>query len=501
MRTISAALLIAAAAWACAPQRGGEHSHDGHDHSETLQLAQYSDVFEVFAEATPFVAGQTGDILAHFSFLKDFKPLTSGRITLSLIVGSAGVRQSVEQPGSPGIYAFALRPETAGKGRLVFDIACPDGNYQIIIPNIEVFSDEHTAHENAAALALSSSNGVTFTKEQSWKIDFATAVVKKQGFGQIIKTTAQIQPAPGDEIILTAKAQGTVRFSGSQMAEGRPVQAGQELFSIENGGMADNNLAVQYQEAEAEFHRAQAAYTRKQNLARDRIVSAAELQQAQAEFLQAQAVYENLRKNFSKDRQTLSAALSGFIKKVWVKNGEYTSAGQPVLTLAQNRSLWLSARLQPKYLPILSQITDANIRVLHSNQTYNLQELDGRLLSYGQSTEPDNPLIPVHFEIKNTKGFLPGSFVEMYIKTQTSTQALTVPNEALAEEMGNFFVFVQLTPELFEKRAVTLGVADGFSTEILEGIREGERVVTKGAIMVKLAQSAGALDAHSGHVH
>ena len=67
--------------------------------------------------------------------------------------------------------------------------------------------------------------------------------------------------------------------------------------------------------------------------------------------------------------------------------------------------------------------------------------------------------------------------------------------------MGNFFVFVQLTPESFEKRLVTLGSTDGCYTEILSGVKAGERVVTRGASMVRLAQGTASLDPHAGHVH
>ena len=62
-------------------------------------------------------------------------------------------------------------------------------------------------------------------------------------------------------------------------------------------------------------------------------------------------------------------------------------------------------------------------------------------------------------------------------------------------------MYVQLTPEYFEKRLVKTGVSDGKRIEILEGLSGNERVVSTGAILVKLAQASGALDAHSGHVH
>jgi multidrug efflux pump subunit AcrA (membrane-fusion protein) len=67
--------------------------------------------------------------------------------------------------------------------------------------------------------------------------------------------------------------------------------------------------------------------------------------------------------------------------------------------------------------------------------------------------------------------------------------------------MGRFFVFVQHTPVMFEKRPVTLGTSDGKSVQLLSGVKAGERVVTKGAVSLKLSQGAGALDPHAGHVH
>jgi hypothetical protein len=69
------------------------------------------------------------------------------------------------------------------------------------------------------------------------------------------------------------------------------------------------------------------------------------------------------------------------------------------------------------------------------------------------------------------------------------------------EEQGIYFVYIQKTPELFEKREVTTGSSDGIRIEIIRGLADNERIVSKGAILIKLSQSTGTLDAHSGHVH
>ncbi|MBO4599174.1 MAG: efflux transporter periplasmic adaptor subunit, partial [Bacteroidales bacterium] len=74
-------------------------------------------------------------------------------------------------------------------------------------------------------------------------------------------------------------------------------------------------------------------------------------------------------------------------------------------------------------------------------------------------------------------------------------------NEAIVEEMGNYFLFVKVHDGEYEKRIVTLGETDGLRTEIKNGLQVGDVIVTTGASMVRLAQNSSTLDPHAGHVH
>ena len=477
-----------------------DHSAHDHSHADMLQLTAYSDKFEVFAEMPPFAVGEMSNIMAMVSSVDNFKPLTSGKITASLIVGSDGIRQIAERPARVGTYNFSLTPTIAGKGTLLFDIEFSGGTSRVVIP-IEVYKDGHAAFHGAEHAAIHADNGISFPKTQSWRVDFATEEVKSEVFGEVIKTTAQIIPSQGDERVVTTLAEGLVSFPSNDVLSGKPVTSGALLFSIESSSLADNNLSVRYVEAEAEYNRAKAEYERKRGLAVDKIVSERELIAAETEFRSAESNYNTLKKNFSSGSQKVSSPINGYIKQILVRNGEFAAAGQPVMIVSQNRDLLMQADVQPKYYPILSNISSANIRLLNSDQVYTLEELNGKVISFGHSTDLNNPLIPVTFSISNSAGFIPGSFVELFIKTRKGNQIITVPKEAIIEELGSYFVFVQITPELFEKRSIVTGGTDGLRCEIIKGLSSGERVVSKGAILVKLAQASAALDPHAGHVH
>jgi RND family efflux transporter MFP subunit len=471
------------------------------DHGDMLLLTAYSDGFEVFLEASPFVVGHTSSLNTYISHLTDFRPLSDGSVTVSLIVGSDGVRQTLGAPSRPGIYSFRLVPPSAGSGRIVVDINTTTGVQQVVLPDIIVFDTEEAAIRDATSKVVDSIDGVVFTKEQSWKIDFATAEIRREPFGQVIRTIAQVQPSQGDERIITARTSGIIQFN-SVVTEGQAVRAGQTLFQIDGSMILDNNLSVRYTEAKGEYERAMAEYERRTELARLNIVSQSELQRTRSEFHNAEIAYTNLRDNFSAGKQNVNSPIGGYVARVLVQTGQFVDAGEPVLIVSQNRDLFIRADLRLRHFGLLDQITGANIRQLNSDTVHTLESLGGRILSFGRSTDLANPLIPITFRINNSARFVPGSFVEMFIKTQTSTLALTVPNTAIVEEMGNYFVFVQLTPEFFDKRPIVKGVTDGIRTEIREGnLASGDRVVSRGAIFVKLAQASGTLDPHAGHAH
>ena len=271
-------------------------------------------------------------------------------------------------------------------------------------------------------------------------------------------------------------------------------------MSIVSSGMADDNLKVRTQEAATEYRLAKAEYERKKPLAEDKIISQSELQQARAELERAEAIYRNLTSNFSAGRQTATASMAGFIKQLHVVNGQYVEVGQPLVTIAKNNRLLVKAEVQQRYYPMLRNITTATLKQ-ENGVAYTLEMLGGRLVSYGKGVDDDSPLIPVMFEIQNKGGFLPGAFVEMFIHTRGTFPVITVPSIVLIEEMGNYFVYVQLTPEFFEKREVNIGQTDGLRTEVTSGLDGSERIVTKGATLVKITQASGGLDAESGHQH
>ena len=180
----------------CADKTADDHGHEhGAGGLEPLAYTLYSEKTELFVEFKPLVVGSKSNFAAHFTILgEQFLPLTNGKVTVSLIVGESGIRHSADTASSPGIYRLALVPKSAGKGKLVFDIETESYTDQIVIENITVYADEHSALDSQTETAIS--DEIVYLKEQAWKVEFANAPVVKTAFSDIIKTSGQYFPHP-----------------------------------------------------------------------------------------------------------------------------------------------------------------------------------------------------------------------------------------------------------------------------------------------------------------
>jgi RND family efflux transporter MFP subunit len=125
----------------------------------------------------------------------------------------------------------------------------------------------------------------------------------------------------------------------------------------------------------------------------------------------------------------------------------------------------------------------------------------GKLVSLGRVLDPQSRTLPITFAFDNQALRLPvGQSVFLHLLMDTTAPRPVVPAAAVVDDAGRPIVFVQREGERFERRAVTLGPRSGDLVQITEGVKPGDRVVTKGAYLVRLASLSTSVPAH-GHVH
>jgi RND family efflux transporter MFP subunit len=360
-----------------------------------------------------------------------------------------------------------------------------------------VYADDKAAQAIPAEEGASSD--ISFLKEQAWKIDFANHELKQEIFYDVIKVSGQINAKPTDEQVIAARSNGIVKWEESIVA-GASVKEGQNILVLSSGNLAQGNTESAYREAKVNYEKAEADFKRVEPLRADKIISEKDYLQIKNTFDQAKIAFETLSKNYSQGGQSMRSPMNGFVKQVIARSGEFVQAGQPLAVVTKDQMLQLQADVPLRYSNQLPLVSEAQFKTMHDDSVYNTRELNGKVVSYGKSVSDGSSLLPIYFSLKNNGQLTPGEAIEVYLKSKAIQNALAVPVSALVEEQGKFYVYVQTEGESFQKRNVTLGAQDGRRVQLLSGVAEGERIVTKGAYMIKLATQSGAVPAH-GHEH
>ena len=183
-----------------------------------------------------------------------------------------------------------------------------------------------------------------------------------------------------------------------------------------------------------------------------------------------------------------------------VSEGQFIDVGQNMVIISSNKTLLLRADLGQQHFDRLGEIVTANFRPAYSDKVYSLEEVNGSLLATGSSVAENDHYLPVMFEITNDGRLLEGAFTEVYLKTGSKNNCLVLPKTALTEEQGGYFVYVQITGESYSKKPVATGYNDGKNVEIIRGLEPGDRVVTKGVMLLKAASMVTGTVGH-GHAH
>ncbi len=349
--------------------------------------------------------------------------------------------------------------------------------------------EEESAHE-------AHSDEIVLTPEKAKAAGVGTETVAPALFRYVIPAGGQLLTAQGEEATVVASTAGVVSFT-RPLTDGTAVQKGAALLSVSAQNIQDGDPVGR---ARIAYLTAKDEYERAARLAEKQIVTKKELNRLKEEFENARIAYEALRPNRSGNGVQIQSPITGFVKSCLVKEGDFVTVGQALLSVTQTKRLTLRAEVSERYYAQLSGITSANFRTSYDGQTYSLDKLKGRLLSRGKAAGEGSYYIPVSFEFDNCGQMIPGSYVECFLLSAEKPNVISIPNSALTEEQGVYFVYLQIDEEGYRKQEVKLGMTDGERTEITAGLNPGDKVVTQGAIHVKLASASAAIPAHT-HNH
>ena len=172
-------------------------------------------------------------------------------------------------------------------------------------------------------------------------------------------------------------------------------------------------------------------------------------------------------------------------------------AGEVLFKITNIDTVYVSAIVPEAQIPQMKQLAGAEMEVPGSTKQTRLQ----RLVSLGRIVDTASRTFPVIYELDNKDREVSiNQAVYVRLLTTAASTAPAVPDSALVDDGGRPVVFVQQAGETFLRRPVKLGVREGGYVQVLEGVWPGERVVMRGAHLIRLSAMSNQAPAH-GHVH
>ena len=202
----------------------------------------------------------------------------------------------------------------------------------------------------------------------------------------------------------------------------------------------------------------------------------AQLDLARAQNTQSNARLDEL--HITLDNTTIVSPVNGFVARRAADPGAFVGQNAPIADVVDITRVRLVANIVEKDLKQIAAGDDATVEV----DAFPGEDFLGRIARVAPVLDPSTRTAAIEIEIPNP-GFRlkPGMYARVGITTTQKKDTLVVPINALIDLGGRRGVFVAQDNNTGSFRPVRVGIEEDTQAEILEGLTEGEMVVTTGA--------------------
>ena len=343
--------------------------------------------------------------------------------------------------------------------------------------------DEHAQEEGHGPEGF-----VAMTQERAKAAGIVTEAVEAGGLDSEILAQGEVAPTPAGEAVLTARADGTVVRIERRL--GDYVRAGESVATMESREAAA--LSSDRSSAQARLALARSTYEREQRLYDAKVTARQDLEgagtalaEAEAEARRAGAAASASR--VSGDGRTLAvvSVISGRITRAQATLGAFVPAGTELFRVAD-----------PNRIQINVSVFAADARRIRPGDAATIELADGetrdaRVRSITPSLDPESRTATVVLQPDGIGGLTQGQGLRARIRPGGGDESrIALPEEAVQTVGGDDVVFVRDSTG-FQTTPVVTGRRGSGRIEIVEGLRPGIVVATRGAFLLKAELGKG----------
>ncbi len=282
----------------------------------------------------------------------------------------------------------------------------------------------------------------------------------------------------------------TGRIVALKVAAGDVVKAGQVLAEIDSPDFGSANAELR--KARAEERQKRLAMERAQELGPGEAIAAKDLEAAQAEHASAQAETQRAEQRLKSlnprglpvvgQTMRLTSPVAGMVtqRNATLAQEVRPDLEAPLFVVTDPRRLWLLLDVPEKLIGAVRRGSPVRVE----SDAYPGEFFQARVTQLGQVIDPNSRRAVMRAQLDNPAGrLLPEMFVRATIEQDNGT-GVRVPNTALVQAGVHTHVFVQVAEGEFQRRTVRLVRRGHDASYVADGLSGGERVVTKGALLL-----------------
>lgn len=251
--------------------------------------------------------------------------------------------------------------------------------------------------------------------------------------------------------------------------EGDRVQAGQVIAKIE-----DDQYQIEADRAKATLDRLYNEYQRNKELYERELIAAETYQNSQYEYESQKATYDLAELNL--EYTSVKSPISGVISRRHVKEGNMIGIDQSMYRVTDFTPLQAILHIPEHEMSKIRKNQRAELRVdALPNQTF-----VGHVERISPVVDSETGTFKVTIYVDETKDLLrPGMFGRVKIVYDTRENTRMIPKSAVISEDLAQSVYV-IKDSLAFKKEIQTGYTNGLNVEVLNGLDDGEMVVTIG---------------------
>ena len=334
-------------------------------------------------------------------------------------------------------------------------------------------------------------NQIRISTEKIQKLGVRTEVASLRALDKLVRAAGRVEPDERRTFAISPKFEGYVERLHVN-ATGQPVTKGQALFEVYSPELvsAQREYAIAAQGVDSLNEAGGEAQAGMRQLA------ASSLMRLKNWDISEEQVKALAKSGETKRTLTFRSPVSGIVTEKKALQGMRFMPGEALYQVADLSAVWVVADVFEQDIGLVKVGAGATVKI----NAYPEKVFKGTITYVYPTLTAETRTIPVRVELANPGQLLkPGMYAQMEVSVAAKGAVVTVPISAVLDSGIRRIVLIQAGEGRFEPREVKLGARSDTYVEVIEGVKDGERVVVAANFLIDAESNLKAAVGGFGH--